>query len=72
MIKPRITPIVMPENQPVEKKENGLDEKNREMAETASLNIGDAFRWDETAEGEDFWSSIRDRLFAISQGEPLK
>jgi hypothetical protein len=72
MIKPRITPIVMPENKPVEKGESGLHEGRRKIAETAAVNISRAFTWDETAEGYDFWSSVCARLLAISNGEPLK
>lgn len=43
-----------------------------ELAEAAVEALDEGFPWDETAEGEEFWFGVRNRLKAISMGEALR
>lgn len=46
-------------------------EERRKTKEAADA-LDNSFQWDDTAEGEDFWQAVYDRLEAIANGESLK
>ena len=71
-----ITKIVAPEyDVPEPKAENSLSAEQRENCRKIADELRNGrctFVWRDTAEGEDFWKSVRDRLWAIGNGEPLR
>lgn len=70
----RITKIPTPRNDlpepPPEK--NTLTAAKREHSRKAAIHLSEAFTWDQTAEGVDFWLAVYNRLYNIGGGEVLK
>lgn len=69
----RITKIVGLDYGTTAVEENSLSATERRRArDAAQALVTPGFVWSNTAEGYDFWNSVRNRLKAIGNGEPLK
>lgn len=67
----RITQIVMPGHDA--EPSPSLTQKQRDACARAATELITAFQWRESAEGEEFWSSVYGRLKGLGKGtEPLK
>ena len=51
---------------------NRLSARQRQSCANAAAELMRGFNWDESAESEDFWNAVYDRLFEIANGAPLK
>lgn len=54
------------------RKPRELTKERQELLLIAAEYIDQGMTWDETEEGQNYWSSVKERLMGLANGEPVR